>query len=64
MVRKEDDKMDVSGQFEEGYDRKVEARFTKQAKATMGQKGDLNADKIDDTHMSLGDGDGEGGSRF
>lgn len=64
MVRKDEDKMDTSRERLDEYDRKTEARFTKQARATMNQKGELNTDKIDDTHMSQGDGDGQDGSRF
>jgi hypothetical protein len=51
VPRKNDDKMDI-GSIDDPYDRKMEARFTKQARATMTQKGELDPDKIDDTHRT------------
>lgn len=59
MTRQNDDKagnneFEGSDPKEATYNAKVEARFTKQAKATAGQDGQINSAKIDKSHADDG----------
>lgn len=54
MARKDDDKKDISRERLTESERKIEARFTKQARATIGQSGQPDWRKIDDTHATDG----------